>query len=93
MPRIDDDEWPDESVSRVYLAGKLAEAQKVEQALDSIGVQYSVRPEKYRTALSILFGPYDGIAFYVHGDESERSIAELERAGLVSGLTKDAPGS
>ncbi|MFT5493735.1 MAG: hypothetical protein ACI8V5_004136, partial [Limisphaerales bacterium] len=34
MPRIDDDEWPDELVIRVYLAGKLSEAQKVEQVLD-----------------------------------------------------------
>lgn len=92
MPRIDDDEWPDESVIRIYLAGKLSEAQKVERVLDLNGVQYSVRPEKYRTALSILFGPYDGIAFYVHTSESERAIEELMKAKLVSGLTKENPG-
>lgn len=93
MPRIDDDEWPDESVSRVYLAGKLSEAQKVEQVLDLTDIQYSVRPEEYRTALSILFGPYDGIAFYVHNSESKRSIEELRKAKLLSGLTKDEPGA
>jgi hypothetical protein len=42
--------------------------------------------------LSILFGPYDGIAFYVHNNESERSIEELRKAKLLSGLTKDEPG-
>lgn len=93
MPRIDDDEWPDKSVSRVYLAGKLAEAQKVERALDLNGIQYSVRPEQYRTALSILFGPYDGIAFYVHNTESERCIEELRKAKLLSGLAKEEPSA
>lgn len=91
MPRIDDEEWPDDSLQRVYLAGKLSEAEKVERVLDLNGVQYSVRPEQYRTALSIFFGPYDGIAFYVHSSEAARSIEELRKAKLLSGLTAEAP--
>ena len=91
MPVIDDDEWQDDSVSRVYLAGKLAEAQKVERVLDLNGIQHSVRPEQYRTALSLLFGPYDGIAFYVHNTESARCLEELRKAKLLSGLAKEEP--
>ena len=87
MPRIAYDDFGDTDLSRVYLAGRLAEAKRVEKVLDENAIDYAVQVEPYRVSFIIVeFGEYKGAAFYVLSDQADFCRGVLADAGLSIGI-------
>ena len=90
MPLVDPDALGDVACARIYMAGRLREARRVEALLDEAGVDYFVEVEKFRKPLlGVIPREYDGAAFYVVASLADSSRAVLARAGLRSGLVED----
>jgi hypothetical protein len=53
--RVDFDDWDGKEVTRVYIAGRLAEAALVEKALTERGVDYAVDLEPFRLMVLACF--------------------------------------
>jgi hypothetical protein len=79
-------------IVRVYLAGAVAEAQAVEQALDAAGVDYGVEVETYPAAGLLGSAGRTGVGIWVLEAELDRSADALERAGHLSGLVDRSGG-
>ncbi len=77
---------------RVYLASSLAEARKVEAALDAAGFDYVVEVESFTTR-SVLAGFFarKGAGFYVLKEQAHDCVQALGSAGMVKGLVADLP--
>lgn len=76
-------------IVRVYLAARLEEAQAVEAALDSAGIDYGVEVEEFVSPTALgSSGPRRGVGFWVDAAAVEPGALALERAGLVGGLVE-----
>ena len=84
MARVEPESFANNEVARVYIAGTLAEARRVEELLGGHGVDYVVQVEPYRA--SILFGPRNGAAFYVVDSQAEFCRLQLSTGGFERGL-------
>ncbi len=76
-------------IVRVYLAARLAEAQRVEAVLDAAGLEYAVEVEEL--ASRSMFGsaaPRRAVGFWVRPEAVDGCADALERAGLVAGLVR-----
>ena len=71
-------------LTRIYIAGTLAEAKEVESLLSGHGVDYVVQVEAYRA--SILFGPRNGAAFYVTKTQAPFCLEHLVASGFQRGV-------
>jgi hypothetical protein len=86
MARVDDaDELVD--AERVFIAGTLREALRVEELLTTEGVQYAVQVEPYGT--SLLFSQRNGAAFYVPSAQAAYCRQRLTAEGLARGVVED----
>ena len=91
MPRVTLDDFGETEVSRIYLAGRLAEAKRVENILSMNGINYAVEVEPYVTTFAIFsFGEYRGASFYVLSGQAEFCRRILSEAGLKSGILEDS---
>ena len=89
--RVDFDDWDGKEVTRVYIAGRLAEAALVEKALTERGVDYAVDLEPFRLMVLGLFpSEHTGVGFYVLSEQAEYSRSALLEAGLRTGI-EDEP--
>jgi hypothetical protein len=87
MARIDLDDFGEKELSRIYLAGRLGEAKRVEKILTVHGVDYAVEVEPYVTSFAIFFsGEYKGASFYVLSGQAEFCRKTLLEAGLDAGI-------
>jgi hypothetical protein len=91
MARVTLDDFGDKEVTRIYLAGELAEAKRVEEVLSANGIHYAVTVEPYMT-LSFLSFPseYKGAAFYVVLGQAQFCKRALLEAGLKVGLQDES---
>jgi hypothetical protein len=90
MALIDAAELDGKEVARVYIAGRLAEAKRVEQVLSENGIDYALDAEVFRTnLLGFLPSEYEGVAFYVLSGQASRCRQILHGAGLTAGLVED----
>jgi len=94
MARIDFDDFLEKAVSRIYIAGELAEATRVEDTLTRHDIDYAVEVEPYRkSALRVLTlfssGVYAGAAFFVLSGQASFARHVLRAAGLKGGLQDD----
>ena len=88
MPRVDPEHLAAEAATRVFIAFKLAEAQRVETLLSDAGVTYAVAAEPVGRTL---FGSArTGAVFSVAGGEVRLAVMTLTRAGLSAGLLVDS---
>ncbi|HEY1267012.1 MAG TPA: hypothetical protein VGH16_07130 [Candidatus Binatia bacterium] len=84
------DDFGDKDVSRVYLAGRLAEAKRVEEVLTDNSIDYAVEVEPYVATFAVLsFGEYGGAAFYVLSGQADFCRRILAEAGLTGGILQD----
>ena len=74
--------------SRVYIAARLSEAQRVEAVLTENGADYVVSVELFRAGL--LSRPHHGAVFYVADSRADRCRECLLAAGLTRGLVTNA---
>lgn len=87
MSRFALDDFEESELSRIYLAGRLAEAKRVEKVLEENGIDYAVEVEPYTvTLLFIGFGEYKGDAFYVRSGQAAFCRRVLADAGLDLGI-------
>lgn len=90
MALVDPETFGDAECARVYIAGRLREARRVERALTEAGVDYFVDIEKFRKPLlGVIPREYDGAAFYVEASQADSIRELLARAGLRSGIVED----
>jgi hypothetical protein len=90
MARLDSEEFLDKEVSRVYLAAKVGEAERVEKALTDEGFDFMVEIERFTKAvLGIFTSEYSGAGFYVLSGQADSARKALSAAGLTVGLQLD----
>jgi hypothetical protein len=85
MARVTFDDLSEKEVSRIYLAGELAEAKRVEALLNSNGIDYAIEVEPY-VRFSLFSSQYAGAAFYVLSGQAEFCRRALCEAGLKTGI-------
>ena len=87
MALLASDDFEGQECVRVYIAGRLEEAKRVEQALTDAGIDYFVEIERFeRRLLGVVRREYEGAAFYVPLDRSAATRLLLRNARLTSGL-------
>ncbi|HEX9757231.1 MAG TPA: hypothetical protein VGB26_05465 [Nitrospiria bacterium] len=90
MSRLTLEEFSGKEVSRIYIAGKLSEAKKVEAVFDRRGVDYAVAIEPYKKLNFFLFPTeYNGAFFYVLSGQLEYCKNLLIKEGLTLGLVDE----
>jgi hypothetical protein len=75
-------------IVRVYLAGRLSEADAVERALDAAEITYAAETERYAAPFSLGLWHRTGVGFWVLEAGLDPAAEALERAGLLSGLVR-----
>jgi hypothetical protein len=90
MALVDPEELAEKDIARVYVAGRLPEAKRVERTLSEAGVDYAVDAEPFVTnLLGFLRTQYEGVAFYVPSGQASMCRGLLQNAGLTVGLLDD----
>jgi hypothetical protein len=90
MARLEFDDFFEKEMERVYIAGRVNEAEGVEDALTEHGIDYAVAIEPFVTrSLGLFTSTYSGAAFYVASGEASAARSVLLAAGLSQGLTED----
>ncbi len=79
--------------SRIYLAGELGEAKRVEKILSANGIDYVVEVEPYvRSSIFSFSSEYTGAAFYVLSGQADFCKRALFEAGLKVGIEDESVG-
>ena len=87
MARVDFDGWEGKEVTRVYIAGRVAEARDVERTLTEHGVDYAIDLEPFRLMVLGLFpSEHTGVGFWVLSGQAPFSKQVLLDAGLKAGI-------
>ena len=87
---LEPEAFGDQDVARVYIAGRLSEAKRVESALSEKGIDYTVEIERFQARLlGILPREYEGVAFYVLSTNAVPARRILDEAGLRAGLVEE----
>ncbi len=74
----------------IYIAARLPEAQRVEEVLARLGIDYAVEVAPYATRLLGLFPTqYRGAHFYVLAGQAPYCRQALHRAGLIKDLVEE----
>jgi hypothetical protein len=86
VPRIAIQEFGDGEAVEVYIAGRLAEAQLIEELFNGRDVDYAVEVESYLAGSVFGVSEYAGAAFYVSVQQAEFCRGILREAGFKAGL-------
>lgn len=89
MSRRDADDLGDKSLVLVFIAGSVREAERVEAALTSDGIDYSVEATDFTQG--ILASGRAGVGFYVIQGQAAFARHRLVGAGLKSGVIEATP--
>jgi len=87
MALLGSDDFEGQECVRVYIAGRLAEAKRVEQTLTDAGIDYFVNIERFeRRLFGVIQREYEGVAFYVPLHRATAICELLRRARLTAGI-------
>ena len=86
VPRIAIDEFGDGEAVEVYIAGRLAEAQLIEELFNGCDVEYAVEVQSYLGGTVFEISEYAGAAFYVSVEQAEFCRRILREAGFEAGM-------
>jgi hypothetical protein len=90
MTMCDPEEFVGKEVAMVYIAGRLGEAQRVEQILSQYQIDYMVDLEPFEVKiLGFLPTRYDGVAFYVMAEHAALCRRVLREGELLTGLVEE----
>jgi len=90
MARLDFEEFAEKELARVYIAGRVSEAERVESVLTQHGIDYTVDIEPFlRRILGVFTSQYSGAAFYVLAGQAAIARSVLIAAGLNQGIADD----
>lgn len=91
MARFTQDDFSGKDISRLYIAAKLREAEKVEEVLNKAGIDYTIEVEPFRKVTLLLFASeYQGAVFYVLSGQLDFCKDLLLREGLSEGLVENS---
>lgn len=79
--RRDPDFFGDEELDLVYIAKRLREAKRAEEALDAAKIDYAIEVDKYLGGF-LFKRELDGAFFYVRGESLEAARTAVSAAGL-----------
>jgi len=88
MARLDFENFGDKELERMYIAGRVNEAERVEGILNEHGIDYAVGIEPFSTR-GLFASEYSGAAFYALCGQAAFARNILVAAGLNSGLIPD----
>ncbi|HEY7677350.1 MAG TPA: hypothetical protein VIG69_09775 [Candidatus Methylomirabilis sp.] len=92
MARVSMEAFEGRDVEPVFIAGSVREAERVEEVLTRLGIEFAVKIEPFvRYILAVLPSEHEGAAFYVLSGHSAYCRRALAAAGLGSGLMGDSP--
>ena len=77
------------SLSLVYIAGNVAEAEKAERTLTEHGVDYALSLEPFASTSVMLVGEHTGLFVYVPAAQHRSCREMLERNGLTDTVGLD----
>ncbi len=86
MSRVAIDEFSGGEAIEVYIAGRLAEAQLIEELFNGHTVEYAVNLESYLAGTVFGVSEYAGAAFYVSVEHAEFCRRILREAGFEAGM-------
>ena len=90
MARLNVEDFAGTELARVYIAGRVSEAERVESALTQHGVDYTVDIEPFlKRILGLFTSEYRGAAFYVSAGQAAFARSALLGAGLTQGIVED----
>ena len=89
MARVSLEDFGDKEVGRIYIAGTLGEARRVEAILTGNGIHYAVEVEPYMR-FSIFSSEQKGASFYVISSQADFCRRILREAGLKVGIIEDS---
>lgn len=87
MGRIQLEDFTDKTISLIFIAANVVQAERVEDILTRKGIDYAIVMEPYRRIGLISTSELNGIAFYILSGQAQYCIHLLESEGLSSGLT------
>jgi hypothetical protein len=90
MARLNPDQLDENEIELVYVAGTLAEAQRVEKALSDAGVDFTIGPEEFRQGLfsHVTDSVHTGAGFFVIKGQAQYCRELVRRAGLRAGVVE-----
>ena len=88
MPRVDPEALEHHELEKIFIAAKLAEAQRVEEVLTLEGIQYVVSVEQFVSGF-LFFRPRNGAVFYVSTAQADHCRSRLVDAGLSRGVVAE----
>ena len=90
MARLNIEDFGGEELTRVYIAGRIREAERVEGTLTQHGVDYTVDIEPFvKRVLGLFTSQYSGAAFYVPSSQAAAARSLLLEARLTEGISDD----
>ena len=94
MARLDFEPFRDKEICRIYIAGELGEARRVEEILTRHAIDYAVEIEPYQKSMLTFLtlfssGVYAGAAFFVLSGQAAFARDALLDAGLKGGIQDD----
>ena len=91
MVRVEAEALEHHDTERVFVAARLAEAQRVEEVLTHAGVDYLVKVEPFVAGIFSTFRPRNGAVFYVIVAQADYCRLKLIEAGLGRGVVAEKP--
>jgi uncharacterized membrane protein len=94
MARRTAEELSGTSLSLVYIAGSLVEAEAAERILTGMGIDYALSLEPFASTSLMRAGEHTGLFVYVPAAQHRSCVDVLERSGLrdTVGLEEALPG-
>ena len=89
MARVEPEALSPRRLSRIFIAARLAEAQRVEELLTVNGVDYVVKVEPFMSGVLSALRPRNGAVFYVTAEQARFCRAQLAAAGLDRGVIEE----
>lgn len=90
MARLTIEDFAGEELTRVYIAGRISEAERVEATLTRHGLDYTVDIEPFvKRVLGLFTSEYSGVAFYVPSGQAAAARSMLLEARLTQGISDD----
>ena len=90
MARVEFESFGEDEVSRIYMAGRLREAQGVEEVLSTHDIDYYPEVEIYVTyLLGVVPRRQKGVAFYVRASEAAQCKHLLRDSGMGAGILEE----
>ncbi len=89
MARVEITEFGEKPASRIFIAGKLREAKRVEKLLTENDISYAVEIEEFIKPGLFFSGVMKGVAFYVLASERDLCRALFYENGLSKGWIEE----